>query len=140
MRPIKRLSMAVKASGVVTAVAVAVFAAPAAHAASSATVVRATKWVGGCEAVLYSNSSAQARSRVYKSQGAPSTEKCTGWLERQATNTSDWETVSGYHTITAPGASAYTGWYDDSYAQRATACVESWNTIYEIETACTAAW
>jgi hypothetical protein len=140
MRPMyKRLPLLLQVATVATATVAAMFAAPAANAATSATTVRATKWIGGCEAILYSNSSAQAKATVYMSKSESTANSCTGWLNEQNSSTSAWDTVSGYHTIHTPGSSASTGWYDDSYAKRASACVEE-ETPYDVNAVCTAAW
>lgn len=118
MRPTrKRLGLVAKAGALMTAAAAAaMLAPPAAHAATaSSTVVRATRWVDGCEAILYSNSADQVSAGVYISRNADTSYECTGWLIRQADNASDWRTISGYHTVSTPGTSAYTGWYNDSW-------------------------
>ncbi|CAG7645539.1 hypothetical protein [Actinacidiphila bryophytorum] len=128
------------------ATAAAAFTAPAGHAASasassSSSVVQATRWVDGCEAILYSNASLQASAGVYMSRTADATYRCTGWLERSADGGKSFTTVSGYHTISTPGASSYTGWYYDSAPDVSKACVEEEPLIAgNVLTVCTAAW
>jgi hypothetical protein len=126
-------------SAVATATVATLFAAPAANAASSPTTVRATKWIGGCEAILYSNSLAQVKATVYMSKNESTANSCTGWLNQQKSSTSAWDTISGYHTIHTPGSSANTGWYADPYPKRASACVEE-DTPYDANAVCTEAW
>ena len=142
MRPArKRLALTAMATAVTTATVAAAFAAPAAHAASLTTVVREHKWVGGCEAILYTNSNVpvQASAGVYFSTQPGITMSCTGWLERRYGD-GTWSVISGYHHLTYPGASGYTGWYDDSGTGQARACVTAFFLDEPSQTDCTTPW
>lgn len=137
----RMLNRMMKALVTTTAVATTftVFAAPAAHAATTVSVVNNPVWVYGCEAILYGNSSVQASAGVYMSQNAAKTDthECIGWLDRSPDGVNNWQTVSSRHTLSVPGTSDYTGWYYDSAPYQAMACVEQ---LPSEVVACTDPW